>query len=114
MAAAGINTVRTYTVPPPDLLDIALRHGLRVMVGLAWPQHIPFLDDPQLARQIRHDAANAVRRLVAAPRDAHVRRRQRDPGRDRAMARPPPHRAIPARALSRMSRPRRPIASSRT
>ncbi len=67
MAAAGINTVRTYTVPPPDLLDIALRHGLRVMVGLAWPQHISFLDDPQLARQIRHDAANAVRRLVAHP-----------------------------------------------
>ena len=23
MAAAGINTVRTYTVPPPELLDIA-------------------------------------------------------------------------------------------
>ena len=67
MAAAGINTVRTYTVPPPELLDIALRHGLRVMVGLAWPQHISFLDDPQLARQIRHDAANAVRRLVEHP-----------------------------------------------
>ena len=67
MAAAGINTVRTYTVPPPDMLDIALRHGLRVIVGLAWPQHISFLDDPQLAGQIRHDAANAVQRLGSHP-----------------------------------------------
>ena len=67
MAAAGINTVRTYTVPPPELLDIALRHELKVMVGLAWPQHIPFLDDPQLARQIKHDAADVVRRLASHP-----------------------------------------------
>ena len=67
MAASGINTIRTYTVPPPELLDIALRQGLRVMVGLAWPQHIPFLDDPQLARQIRHDAAAAVGRLASHP-----------------------------------------------
>ena len=76
MAAAGINTVRTYTVPPPDLLDIALRHELRVMVGLAWPQHIPFLDDPQAgptdpARRGGRGATPGV-----APRDAHVCRRQ--------------------------------------
>ena len=51
------------------------------MVGLPWPQHIPFLDDPRLARQIRHDAATAVRRLGIAPGGADVRRRQRDPAR---------------------------------
>jgi len=67
MAAAGVNTVRTYTVPPVGLLDAAMRHGLRVMVGLAWPQHIPFLDDPQLARQIRQEAAATVRRLASHP-----------------------------------------------
>ena len=67
MAAAGINTVRTYTVPPVGLLDAAMRHGLRVMVGLAWPQHVPFLDDAQLARQIRHGAAATVRRLASHP-----------------------------------------------
>src|SRR5688500_15144866 len=36
MAAAGINTVRTYTVPPRWLLDLAERHQLRVFVGLPW------------------------------------------------------------------------------
>src|ERR1043165_4466621 len=32
MAAAGINTVRTFTVPPRWLLDRAAAHGLRVLV----------------------------------------------------------------------------------
>lgn len=34
MAAAGFNTVRTYTVPPPDVLDLAAEHGLKLLVGL--------------------------------------------------------------------------------
>src|SRR5439155_16729923 len=34
MAANGLNAVRTYTMPPSWLLDIAQRHGLRVMLGL--------------------------------------------------------------------------------
>ena len=45
MARAGINTVRVYTAPARWLLDIALRHGLRVMVGLPWEQHVAFLDE---------------------------------------------------------------------
>jgi GT2 family glycosyltransferase len=34
MAAAGLNVVRTYTVPPPDVLDAAAQHGLRLLVGV--------------------------------------------------------------------------------
>jgi hypothetical protein len=45
MAAAGINTVRTYTVPTPNLLDEAARNGLMVMIGVPWAQHLAFLDD---------------------------------------------------------------------
>src|SRR5262245_51520478 len=45
MAAAGLNTVRTYTVPTVDLLEEAARHGLRAVVGIPWPQHLAFLDD---------------------------------------------------------------------
>lgn len=52
MAAQGINAVRTYTVPPRWLLDAAERHGLRVMVGLPWAQHIAFLDDAATVREI--------------------------------------------------------------
>src|SRR5215210_4826373 len=45
MAAHGVNSVRTYTVPPRWLLDLALEHGLWVMVGIPWEQHIAFLND---------------------------------------------------------------------
>src|SRR5262249_58964938 len=44
MAAAGINTVRTYTVPPISVLDDAMRLGLSVIVRVAWPTTIPFLN----------------------------------------------------------------------
>ncbi len=67
MAAAGINTLRTYTVPSLALLDQAAQHGLRVMVGMPWAEHIAFLDDPQLVRQIRQDASATVRRLASHP-----------------------------------------------
>jgi GT2 family glycosyltransferase len=52
MAAHGVNTVRTYTVPPRWLLDTALEHGLHVMVGIPWEQHIAFLDDKRRTRSI--------------------------------------------------------------
>jgi GT2 family glycosyltransferase len=67
MAAAGINSLRTYEPPPPWLLDIALTHGLRVMVGLAWEQHIAFLDDPGRADAIIARVAAQVRACQAHP-----------------------------------------------
>src|SRR5690349_751882 len=45
MAAHGLNTVRTYTLPPEWLLDEAARNGMRVMAGVPWAQHVAFLDD---------------------------------------------------------------------
>ena len=67
MRDAELNTVRTYTTPDPDLLDAAARHGLRVMVGLPWPQHIAFLDDPDLSRRVREDIIARVRELSSHP-----------------------------------------------
>ena len=59
MAASGFNTVRVYTPPPRWLLDVAETHGLKVMVGLPWAQHVAFLDEPGLAdtivKQLRAD-----------------------------------------------------------
>src|SRR5262249_58194610 len=63
MASLGINTVRTYTAPRRDLLDEAARHDLRVMVGLPWSQHVAFLDDRALRRQIRRELVAKVAAL---------------------------------------------------
>jgi O-antigen biosynthesis protein len=59
MAAAGLNAVRTYTVPPRWLLDLAAEHGIWVLVGLPWEHHVAFLDD-------RRRAASIVERVRAA------------------------------------------------
>ena len=67
MAGLGINTVRTYTPPRRDLLDEAARHGLRVMVGLPWSQHVAFLDDRRLARGIRQEIVRQVAGLSDHP-----------------------------------------------
>jgi glycosyltransferase involved in cell wall biosynthesis len=40
MAAVGINTVRTYTVPGPEIFDLAEEVGLKLLMGVWW-------DDPR-------------------------------------------------------------------
>ena len=67
MRAAGINAVRTYTVPPRWLLDLAEHHGLYVMLGLAWEQHIAFLDERGRARDIERRVRAAVRECAGHP-----------------------------------------------
>ncbi|OLE97026.1 MAG: hypothetical protein AUG75_13120 [Cyanobacteria bacterium 13_1_20CM_4_61_6] len=52
MAANGFNVVRVHTGPPRWLLDVALEHGLRVMVGLNWGEHMAFLDEPGKVEEI--------------------------------------------------------------
>ncbi|MBV8777186.1 MAG: glycosyltransferase, partial [Alphaproteobacteria bacterium] len=61
MVSAGINTVRVFTVPPLWLLDAADRHGLKVLVGLPWSQHVAFLDDPAVQVGIRGAVVAGVR-----------------------------------------------------
>ena len=67
MTRVGINTVRLYTPPPDTLLDEAARHGLRLMIGLPWAQHVAFLDDRALCRRIRRDLEAQMRRLGDHP-----------------------------------------------
>jgi GT2 family glycosyltransferase len=67
MAAAGINALRTYEPPPLWLLEMAADHDLKVMVGLAWEQHIAFLDEPGRAKAIIARAVEQVRACEAHP-----------------------------------------------
>jgi glycosyltransferase involved in cell wall biosynthesis len=67
MAAAGTNALRTYEPPPLWLLEMAAEHGLKVMVGLAWEQHIAFLDEPGRAKAIVAKVVEQVRACEAHP-----------------------------------------------
>jgi hypothetical protein len=67
MALHGFNAVRTYTVPPPWLLDAALQHGLQVLVGVPWEQHVTFLDSWLRVRSIERRVRQAVRSCAGHP-----------------------------------------------
>ncbi len=67
MANAGANAVRLYSVPPVWLVDRAAVAGLRVIVGVPWAQHLPFLDDRGLVRDATERCRNAARALRGHP-----------------------------------------------
>lgn len=60
MRELGANTLRTFTVPPRWLLDLAGEYGLRVIVGIPWEEHVAFLDSPRLMREIHRTIADAA------------------------------------------------------
>lgn len=61
MREAGVNAVRTYTVPPSWVLDRAADHDLHVLVGLPWEQHVAFLGNRRVARDIEARVRQGVR-----------------------------------------------------
>jgi glycosyltransferase involved in cell wall biosynthesis len=66
MASAGVNAIRLYTAPPRWLLDLAHEHGLLVMVGVPWEQHIAFLDTNR-ADSIEQTVRETVRACAHHP-----------------------------------------------
>jgi glycosyltransferase involved in cell wall biosynthesis len=67
MRRAGINAIRVYYVPSRRFLDIAARHGIRVMVGIPWPQHLCFLDQWEVKEDIKKTVRDAVAGLAGHP-----------------------------------------------
>ncbi len=66
MADCGLNTVRTYELPPPDVFDVAEEYGLRMLVGL---HHHDWRMEPRpsrdASRRIRASGRQAVAEAVA-------------------------------------------------
>jgi hypothetical protein len=69
MAAAGVNTVRTYTPPSRWLYDQLAAAGLRVVADVPWPKHVCFLSD----RAARAEARRLARAAAAGGRDHPAR-----------------------------------------
>jgi GT2 family glycosyltransferase len=68
MAANGFNAVRIpHTTPPRSLLDTALRHGLRVMVGLSAEQFVGYLIDRKKAPDVEEIVQGKVRAVSGHP-----------------------------------------------
>ena len=67
MAENGINCIRTYTPAPRWLLDVAQENGLHVMVGLAWEQHVAFLEDKTITRNIIRNVRDGAKACANHP-----------------------------------------------
>ena len=68
MAASGVNTVRTYTLPPRWFLDAAHQHGLLVLPGLGAERLIGHLNDGRRAQaRVEAELAQQVRRCSGHP-----------------------------------------------
>jgi hypothetical protein len=48
IVAAGANTIRLYESPPGEFLDDCERHGIRVIIGVSWPDHVDFVNQEGL------------------------------------------------------------------
>lgn len=66
MRRTGINAIRLYTPPERWLLDLAQAHGMHVMIGVPWEQHVAFLDSGR-ARAIEQTVREAVRACSGHP-----------------------------------------------
>src|SRR5437867_5087871 len=64
MASNGVNCIRTYTVPPLWLLDLAEEAGLHVMVGLPGMLFVTFLDSDALQSGLEQQVLAGVRVCV--------------------------------------------------
>jgi hypothetical protein len=67
MRRAGINAIRVYYVPPRHFLDLAAQAGIRVMVGIPWPEHLCFLDQWEVKEEIQKTVREAVAGLAGHP-----------------------------------------------
>jgi len=67
IAAHGFNAVRCYTVPPRWVLDLAYEHGLRLLVGLPWEEHVAFLAERGRAASIEARVRAGVRACAGHP-----------------------------------------------
>lgn len=67
MVELGANCIRTYTVPPVWLLDLAAAYGLRIVVGIPWAEHICFLSSSAVRAEIRGAIADGVRACRDSP-----------------------------------------------
>lgn len=58
----GANLVRIYTNPPRWFLDLCLNNGLRVLLSIAWMEHVEFLNDKKVLASVERAVLEAVRK----------------------------------------------------
>ncbi|HXT40322.1 MAG TPA: glycosyltransferase [Candidatus Angelobacter sp.] len=63
----GANLLRVYYVPPRWVLDLALEHGLKLLIDIPWEKHRCFLEEPASQKHARETVRRAVTDCRAHP-----------------------------------------------
>jgi GT2 family glycosyltransferase len=61
MRAAGINSLRTYHLPPEWFLNLADEQGMTVFIDVPWSKHLCFLDSGRARAEARQSVARAAK-----------------------------------------------------
>jgi glycosyltransferase involved in cell wall biosynthesis len=62
MQALGINLLRLYHVPPSWFLDLCREFRLRALISIPWAEHVEFLNNRAIRRQVVQTIRDAVLR----------------------------------------------------
>ena len=62
MRALGVNSIRTYHLPPQWLLDLADEEGMTLFIDIPWPKHLCFLDSRRIQEETRRQVSQAADR----------------------------------------------------
>lgn len=62
MREMGVNIIRIYHVPPKWFLDVCRDHGMRAIISIPWAEHVEFLNNPKIRKQIVQTIRDAVAR----------------------------------------------------
>ncbi len=60
MQELGINLLRVYHVPPRWFLDLAREFRLRVLISIPWAEHVEFLNNSKIHRQVEQTVRDGV------------------------------------------------------
>lgn len=67
LSELGANVLRVYYVPPRWFLDLALEHGLRLLIDVPWNKHLCFLDAQETRDEVTAAVRDAAQRSAAHP-----------------------------------------------
>ncbi len=87
MFEIGVNLLRVYYVPPRWFLDLCREFGLRVLISIPWAEHVEFLNQGKIRREIEKAVRVGGPGKCRTRSDLRLPRRQRDPEPDGALAR---------------------------
>lgn len=67
MRETGVNMARVYYVPPKWFVDLCAEYGVRLLITIPWSEHIEFLRDRKVRREVIRTVREGVKKHAGHP-----------------------------------------------